>query len=56
MQVPAGLYVNKTDNGAIANVTEVRARRIIFILVASRIEVPVVIGILMVVAGNLLLS
>lgn len=39
-----------------ANKTEVWALGIIFGLLASRIKVPVVIGILVVIAGNLLLS
>lgn len=56
MQVPAGLYVNETDDVAIANETEVRALRIIYGLLAGRVEVPVVVGVLVVVAGDLLLS
>lgn len=56
VQVPASLYVDETDNVTIANEAEVWALRIIFGLLASRVEVPIVIGILVVIAGDLLLS
>lgn len=56
VQVPASLYMNETDNVTIADEAEVWALRIIFGLLASRVEVPVVIGIFVVIAGDLLLS
>lgn len=56
MQIPASLYVNETDDVTIANETEIWALRVIFGLIASRVEVPVIIGILVVIAGDLLLS
>lgn len=56
VQVSAGLCVNETDDVAVANITEVRRLWIIFSLATGRVEEPIVIGILVVVASDLLLG
>lgn len=55
MQVAAGLSMNQTDDLAVSN--EARLLILVVIVVAAvRVEEPVVVGILVVVAGNLLLA
>lgn len=56
VQIPAGLCMDKTDDVTMANIAEIWGLRIIIGLIASRGEEPVVVGVLMVVAGDLLLS
>jgi hypothetical protein len=56
VKVASGLDVNETDDVTISNKAQVLLIRVVVALMAGRVEEPVVVGVLVVVAGNLLLS
>lgn len=56
VEVASSLSVDQTDIGAIGGESKVGRLRVVILLTAVRVEEPVVVGILVVVAGNLLLT
>ena len=56
MQVTAGLSVDETDDIAVANVSDVGVLGVVVRLVPVGVEEPVIVGVLVVVASDLLLS
>lgn len=56
MQITTGLSMDKTDNISISNKAEVWRLGIEIRLAAVRMEVPIIVGILVMIASNLLLA
>jgi len=56
VEVAAGLSVDKTNDIAVANVSDVSVLCVVVRLLPVRVEEPVVVGVLVVVASNLLLG
>jgi hypothetical protein len=56
VEVATSLSVNETNDVAVANVSDLLVLGIVIAILSVRVEEPVVVGILVVVASNLLLS
>lgn len=55
VEVAASLSMNQADNRAVAQISELVGLGVIVRLVAVRVKEPIIVGVLVVVAGNLLL-